>query len=642
MGIYLKGSLLSRYTLIALMSVFLQPAFVEANSSTTEPIGIDPISGSWQLRDGNNSKLKSSNGDNRGTSNVVLTHGDTLFVGGDFKEIYDGGQKSTRNYLAAFNRYTGKPTGFAPNLNNKVDALAVSADGKTLYVGGGFSKADGKNRNKFAAYDIRTGELKDLTLPSLNGWINSLAVDDDRIYVGGAFTKVGSKSQNYVAAFNPNTGALDSNFKPSINGINRGRATALKVAKGKLWIGGNFFKVSGKAQRGLAAVNLRTGALLDTDDVFHDVIDLAASDTQLFVAIGGPGGKAAAINLSTGKQQWQIVSDGNFQAVDVGDGPYVYFGGHYEIMHHHSKSNHLEQPIDFPRNDATDRMTRHLKTTGKMDTSWLPVMNGVRSVNALEVDSDGLYIGGDFTTFKKKAHEGFAIVLGQTNGQTGGTEPEVPVEPDVPSNAKNDYDYSRSVGYLWADGKLVDGKLSFLKRNSSISKHFGFIAPSRFGNDLTIDGNRYFLKSSALGVDGLEAQEFMNEGIPLWKIKDKRAFLTSIIEGEGASGVGRVMDDQTFSKCDYARDLVNSMNSQCVSSKCTGTDCKPANCAFIANGNTRGQPYTGGKCGVYLSGKSADWKSFFGTSKYWFVKTDRTPGGEPTKRGTNTRPWYVR
>ncbi len=49
-------------------------------------------------------------------------------------------------------------------------------------------------------------------------------------------------------------------------------------------------------------------------------------------------------------EQWDISSDGNFQAVDVNDGRYVYFGGHYEMIE---------------GEEAIDRLICHDKATGE-------------------------------------------------------------------------------------------------------------------------------------------------------------------------------------------------------------------------------------------------------------------------------------
>ena len=326
----------------------------------------------------------------------VLAVGNTLYVGGDFTEIYGpGGKKLKRNYLAAFNRSTGEPTDFAPELDNNVRALALSPDEKTLYVGGAFIKVDGRSRKRVAAFDVRSGALTSFDSPGPNSALRAIVVTDERVYLGGLFTSIGGRDRKHVAAVDPATGALDPSFIAS-PGDN---VKALVAGPEGLWIGGDFSRVNGVQRRGLGLVDLVDGSLKPSDDVTAEVIDLAASNDQLFVAVGGPGGRAAAFDRATGKEQWTIASDGNFQAVDVDTGRYVYFGGHYEIVE---------------GNRDADRMTRHDKRTGKMDVSWLPLVNGIRSVNAVDVTPDGLYIGGDFSRVDLKPQEGFAIFPGLT------------------------------------------------------------------------------------------------------------------------------------------------------------------------------------------------------------------------------------
>ena len=55
----------------------------------------------------------------------------------------------------AYTLSTGEITSFAPTVNSQVRALAVSADGATLYVGGQFTTVNGVTRNRVAAFNIR-------------------------------------------------------------------------------------------------------------------------------------------------------------------------------------------------------------------------------------------------------------------------------------------------------------------------------------------------------------------------------------------------------------------------------------------------------------------------------------------------------
>ena len=47
--------------------------------------------------------------------------------------------------------------------------------------------------------------------------------------------------------------------------------------------------------------------------------------------------------------------------------------------------------------------------------TWLPQINGIRSINAIDVAPDGLHIGGDFTRVDNEPHEGVAILPGTTD-----------------------------------------------------------------------------------------------------------------------------------------------------------------------------------------------------------------------------------
>ena len=347
----------------------------------TLPITISPAD-SWQV-----------NGD----SNVVLTVGDVLYVGGDFSQVYnESGGQLPRGNLVALDRYTGAPTNFAPELDGEVFALAVSPDNQTLYVGGAFLEANGISRKRVASYDLRTGELTGFDAPAPGSALRAIAVSEDKVYIGGLFTRVGDTDRDYLAALDPITGELDANFAPSLDA----RITSLIVGIDRLWVGGDFTQIDGTRQRYFGAIDPNDASYQATDEVSHSVIALAASGTQVFVAIGGPGGRASAFNRATGTEQWEIVSDGNFQAVDVGGGDYVYFGGHYEIVE---------------GDERADRLTRHDKQTGRLDTAWLPQVNGIRSINAIDVEPDGLYFGGDFTKVDGKDRKGVAIFLGSTS-----------------------------------------------------------------------------------------------------------------------------------------------------------------------------------------------------------------------------------
>lgn len=356
-------------------------AEVEAEA---DPLGTK-ATGEWGL---------ATKGKQRGVAHRVLAAGEVVYVGGDFDLLLSrDGQKKRRTNLAAFVRATGEPNDFAPDIDGDVRALAI--DGQTLYVGGDFETVDGQPRSKLAAFDVNTGELLPFSAPEIDRPIRALAVADGRLYVGGFFEMIGDEQRWRIAAFDIITGELDDKFTPRPND----KVAAIVPTPDGIWIGGTFDRIARDRQRGLALVDAKRGRRLESPAASHDVIDLAADSDRLYAAIGGPGGRAMAVNMATLAVDWEIPSDGNFQAVAVCEGACVYFGGHYETV---------------DGDERADRLTRHDKLTGTMDTAWLPQVNGMRSINAVYVDPLGIVTGGDFTRFGGAAHPGFAIANGAT------------------------------------------------------------------------------------------------------------------------------------------------------------------------------------------------------------------------------------
>lgn len=380
---------------------------------------------------------------------AVLTIGDVVYVGGDFKNIKNGGvfANPAQSYIAAFDRNTGDPIpDFDIELDGPVYTLASNND--TLYIGGAFNTANRQNRKYFAAYEIANGNatLTNFRLKtngtniSPNRSLRDIAITGDKLYLAGFFTKVGGNDEYaYVAAFDLDSGEIVENFKPNPN-----RAVKELVAGGDegLWMGGDFKQVNGISHENLALVDHNTGELKATSpSVPYPVIDLAATSTQLFVAGGGTnppiiidketikavfkGNIAAAFDRNTQRIQWELQGDGNVQGVDVDGGRYVYFGGHYEAFEYIRNSNTNQDGEKITGGAKVDRLSRHDKTTGEIDFTWLPFVDGIRSINGIDVTSDGLYIVGDFfqvggdttnpNNTNKKNHRGFAIFNGATN-----------------------------------------------------------------------------------------------------------------------------------------------------------------------------------------------------------------------------------
>lgn len=198
------------------------------------------------------------------TTGVVwdqLVVGNTVFVGGAFAKARPAGSGVgqnvvARNHMLAYDLKTGKLLSFAPSFNAPVNALAVSADGKTLFVAGEFTKVDGAARSYVAAFDVASGALVSSFAPVINKAVKSIAVTSKAVYLGGNFTAVQKTTRGRAAAVVPGTGALLS-WDPKLAG---GEVKAMVVAGGgsRVVLGGRFTTANGKDSLGLASVTTDT------------------------------------------------------------------------------------------------------------------------------------------------------------------------------------------------------------------------------------------------------------------------------------------------------------------------------------------------------------------------------------------------
>ena len=176
----------------------------------------------------------------------------------------------------------------------------------------------------------------------------------DRIVVGGTFDSVIDPAGNQypaknLAVFSASTGAADLSFAGSTNNTVTSLASD---GQGTVFVGGTFGTVNGATRKGLAAVDVVTGAL----------------------------------------RPWapSIVAPGQVDALAYRDGA-VYAGGNFAAITDGSGSS---KPF----------LAKVAAATGSVDTTWVPAPND--RVRALAVANDGtgrLFIGGDFASVSAKA-----------------------------------------------------------------------------------------------------------------------------------------------------------------------------------------------------------------------------------------------
>lgn len=285
-------------------------------------------------------------------------------------------------------------------------ALAVSPDGKRLYVGGAFSTVDGQAHQNLAAIDLTTNKV----IAGFNGTnlpVKAMAATNTMVYVGGNFTSASGVSRGKLAAYNAN-GTLSSSWLANVSG----KVRALVVAGGKLIVGGQFTRINSTTLYSTGAVSLTNGSVIapwaaqsatfpirmqdPTGGSGTSVTSLSTDGVNVYLGaftyianIAHPGtfeGRAA-LRVSDGALIWMNDCVGDTYGVFV-SGQAVYSAGHA----------HSCAAIDgFP--EATPRVSHHGLAETTYATGKNIAANGGYYPNYIGQPSGSLYNWfPDFTT----------------------------------------------------------------------------------------------------------------------------------------------------------------------------------------------------------------------------------------------------
>ena len=219
-----------------------------------------------------------------------LVVGDVVYVVGNFNNARPAGaragqQEVPRSNILAYDLNTGKLIeDFAPALNGAGRSLALSEDGKTLYVAGEFDKVDNEWHSRLAAFDISHGHgtLISSFQPVFSTTVKDIAVAGDTLYVGGYFTKVNNQQRSRLAALKASTGEL-LDWTASAEGPNA-QVYAIEVSPdhSKVVIGGSFSTVNGSSKPGygMALLSASTGEVLPMP--VNDTVRTAGEKAAIF------------------------------------------------------------------------------------------------------------------------------------------------------------------------------------------------------------------------------------------------------------------------------------------------------------------------------------------------------------------------
>ena len=215
---------------------------------------------------------------------------DVVYVVGSFNSARPAGalagqQEVPRSNILAYDLTTGELIeDFAPTLNGAGRSLALSEDGKTLYVAGEFDKVDNEWHSRLAAFDISHGHgtLISSFQPVFSTTVKDIAVAGDTLYVGGYFTKVNNQQRTRLAALKASTGEL-LDWTASAEGPNA-QVYAIEVSPdhSKVVIGGSFSTVNGSSKPGygMALLSASTGEVLPMP--VNDTVRTAGDKAAIF------------------------------------------------------------------------------------------------------------------------------------------------------------------------------------------------------------------------------------------------------------------------------------------------------------------------------------------------------------------------
>lgn len=198
------------------------------------------------------------------------------------------------------------PASYTPNvLDGRVESIVQV--GSLMVISGTFTQIRAANsstvltRNRVAAFDAETGVISNSFAPDADDEVNTVLPGPlpGTVYLAGNFNKIDGKGPGSVALLRVADGSRVASFAPG--SFSGGRPNDLRLAGGRLWVGGNFASIGGVAQPALATLDPLTGAL----DPFMGLV-LAGTHN---------GGKTSVLKMDVTPDGTRLVLVGNFVTI---------------------------------------------------------------------------------------------------------------------------------------------------------------------------------------------------------------------------------------------------------------------------------------------------------------------------------------
>jgi hypothetical protein len=341
-----------------------------------------------------------------GKVNAIVVANGKIYIGGSFTHVRAPGAPAggaVRNHLAALDVHTGALKPWNPNANGIVNALAVKPNGKTIYVGGHFTKVHGATRLHVAAVSASASTLRPWKA-NANGKVDVIVTNRTRVYIGGAFTVLKGQTRNRLGAVAAGSSAALINWRPHAS--SEVYALQLSATGKRIYVGGAFDHMNGKPANHLAAIKTGSGAIAKKFHVHpsYPVFSLALAGKTLYVSGAGNGGHVAAYTFKTNHRRWIALTDGDVRAITLRQGV-VYVGGHFN-NYCIGGANDGQNPLHCTNPSGRRKFLALNQATGNL-TSWNPIGNSVQGVFAIRSTKAQVMAGGSFTKVHGVNQQGF-------------------------------------------------------------------------------------------------------------------------------------------------------------------------------------------------------------------------------------------
>jgi PKD repeat protein len=388
-----------------------------------------------------------------GTVYAITEVGNEMIVGGSFTSVTAPGTTTspvTRNYLFGFDASTGAiSTTFVPQLDQgPVEGLAPGPSPNTVYVAGSFTKVNGTNSRDVALINTQTGQLVSGWAPSAPngaGWTVKLA--GGRLYLGGTFTTVGGVAHAGLVSLDPGTGKVQSYLQVQVAGHHNYTG---QPGQSNAPVGVHRMDISPDGTRLIAVGNFKT-----VDGVTHDqimLVDLGATSADVDPSWNTAGYTATCASgaYDTYMRDVAFAPDGSYFAVAATGG------------------GTFDQNTDGTRT-LCDTVTRWTTTATGSDVQpvWIDY-TGNDSFESIATTGTAIYLGG---------HERWVNNSAASDAAGEGSVPRPGLAAVNPVNG---------LPYAWNPGRNPRGAGAYALYVSSDGLYVG--------SDTTFIGNRQYYR----------------------------------------------------------------------------------------------------------------------------------------------------